>query len=48
MSDIYGSLTDQLCPSQDEFKRYKAATKEMLPDDYKAVQTCKRQKEGTQ
>ena len=41
-ADLYGSLADQLSTSRDEFERYKAATKEMLPDvDYKAVQTHK-------
>ena len=40
---MYGSLADLLCTSRDEFERYVAATKEMLPDvDYKAVQTRKR------
>ena len=39
---LYESLANQLCTSQDEFERYEAATKEMLPDiDYKAVQTRK-------
>ena len=41
-ADLYGSLADQLCTSRDEFERYEAATKEMLPDvDYKAAQTRK-------
>ena len=31
-ADRYGSLADQLCTSRDEFERYEAATKEMLPD----------------
>ena len=38
-ADLYGSLADQVRTSRDEFERYEAATKEMLPDvDYKAVQ----------
>ena len=41
-ADLYGSLADQLCISQDEFERYEAGTKEMLPSiDCKAVQTRK-------
>ena len=41
--DLYGSVADQLCTSRDEFERYEAATKEMLPDVvYTAVQTRKR------
>ena len=39
---LCGSLADQQCTSRDEFERYEAATKEMLPDvDYRAVQTLK-------
>ncbi|XP_038649470.1 LOW QUALITY PROTEIN: zinc finger MYM-type protein 1-like [Scyliorhinus canicula] len=42
-ADLYVSLADQLCTSRDEFERYEAATKEMLPDvDYKAATTRKR------
>ena len=42
-ADLYGSLADQLSTSRDEFVRYEAATKEMLPDvDCKAVQSHKR------
>ncbi|KAG7154647.1 putative Zinc finger MYM-type protein 1-like 9, partial [Homarus americanus] len=42
-ADLYGSLAHQLCTSRDKFERYKAATKDMLPDvDYKAAQTRKR------
>lgn len=42
-ADLYESLADQLCTSRDEFQRYEAATKEMLPDvDYKTAQTRKR------
>ena len=46
-ADLYGSLADQLCSSRDEFKRYEAATKEMLPDvDSSNSQTY--QKEASQ
>ena len=31
-SGLYGSLANQLYTSRDEFVRYEAATKEMLPD----------------
>ena len=41
-ADLYVSLADQLCTSRDEFERYEAAAKEMLPDaDYKAAMTRK-------
>ena len=42
-ADLYVSLADQLCTSRDEFERYEAAAKEMLPDvNYKAATTRKR------
>ena len=36
---ICGSIADQLSTSRDEFERYEAATKEMLPDVDYTVQT---------
>ena len=37
---LYVSVADQLCTSGDEFERYQAAAKEMLPDvDYKGATT---------
>ena len=42
-ADLYVSLADQMCTSRNEFERYEAAAKEMLPDvDYKAATTRKR------
>ncbi|XP_038637303.1 zinc finger MYM-type protein 1-like [Scyliorhinus canicula] len=42
-ADLYVLLADKLCTSRDEFERYEAATKEMLPDvDCKAATTRKR------
>ena len=42
-ADLYASLGDQLYISRDEFERYEAAAKEMLPDvDYKAATIRKR------
>lgn len=42
-ADLYGSLADQLRISRDDFERYEAIAKEMLPEvDYNAAQTHKR------
>ncbi|CAF4428287.1 unnamed protein product, partial [Rotaria magnacalcarata] len=42
-ANLYASLADQLGTSREEFERYEAITKEMLPDaDYKAATTSKR------
>lgn len=46
-SDLYKSLSDQLCTSRNQFEKYEVAAKELLPNiDYKTAQTrrCIRKK----